>query len=191
MPDQQQLDHERFAAEKIISLCGEIASFERFGNPNEKEPDIVFLAAGASLGMEVTLAYYKGDDDDPTFHAHKAWEFASNPTFDERGIHRDIDPKTGKPKIWDRMDERLRASIQESIDKKCKKTYARVARLWLGIYAYAPLTESYEYDVIAPKLEIPSTNPFELIFVLHFSPDIKRYGTCQVFPEIQRFIGEQ
>jgi hypothetical protein len=89
------------------------------------------------------------------------------------------------------MDGRLRASIQESIDKKCKKTYARVARLWLGIYAYAPLTESYEYDVIAPKLEIPSTNPFELIFVLHFSPDIKRYGTCQVFPEIQRFIGEQ
>jgi hypothetical protein len=191
MPDQKQLDHEKFAAEKIISLCGKIATFERFGNRTVKEPDIIFRACGAILGLEVTLAYYKGDTDDPTFHARKAWEFARNPTFDERGLHRDIDPKTDKPKIWDRMDERLQTSIQESIGKKCKKTYKRAGRLWLGIYAYAPLTESYEYDVIARNLQIPTENPFERIFVLHFSPDIKRYGTCQVFPEIRSFIAKQ
>jgi hypothetical protein len=191
MPEQKQLDHEKFTAKKIISLCSEIATFDRFGNREHKEPDIIFRASDLILGMEVTLASYKGDDDDPTFHARKAWEFARNPTFDQRGLRRDIDPKTGKPKIWNRMDERLQARIQEVIDKKCKKTYNRVARLWLGIYAYAPLTESYEYDVIAPKVKVPRNNPFERIYVLHFSPDIKRYGTCQLSPENRQFIGEQ
>ncbi len=64
MPDQKQLDHEKFTAEKIVSLCGEGALFERFGNPNQREPDIIFSGERV-LGIEVTIAYYQGEDDDP------------------------------------------------------------------------------------------------------------------------------
>jgi len=39
VPDQKQQDHEKFTAEKIVSLCGESAVFDRFGDPTHREPD--------------------------------------------------------------------------------------------------------------------------------------------------------
>jgi hypothetical protein len=40
MPDRIQLDHEKFTAENIVSLVGEPTSFDRLGDPNQREPDI-------------------------------------------------------------------------------------------------------------------------------------------------------
>jgi hypothetical protein len=74
MPDQKQLDHEKFTAEKIVSLCGEVAQFDRWGDPNQREPDVIFSAKDI-LGIEVTLASYQGDQDDPNFYVREQWKF--------------------------------------------------------------------------------------------------------------------
>jgi hypothetical protein len=190
MPDQKQLDHEKFTAEKIVSLCGEGALFERFGNPNQREPDIIFSGERV-LGIEVTIAYNQGEDDDPNFHAREEWKFARNPTFDERGMHRLIDAKTGQPRIWDRMDERITISSQRALNEKCSKQYEGVDRLWLAIYALAPVTESYEFDLVIEKLTIPNINPFERIFILHVTAERGGgYRALQFFPVVRQFLSD-
>lgn len=60
MLDQKQFDHEKVTAEKIVSLSGGPASFDRFGEPNRREPDVIFSSKD-TLGIEVTTAYYLGD----------------------------------------------------------------------------------------------------------------------------------
>jgi hypothetical protein len=188
MPDRTQLDHEKFTAEKIVTLCGEETRFERFGDPSQGEPDVLFSGPPV-LGIEITTAYYGGDADDPNVHAREDWKFARNPQFDENGIHRIIDPGTGTPKVWDRMIERLTASCQRMLDQKCSKDYSGVDRLWLGIYADAPVTESFEVDQVVKELSIPGTNPFERIFILHIT--VERgggYRALQIFPSVVPYL---
>jgi hypothetical protein len=134
MPDQKQLDHEKFTGEKIVSLVVEALHFDRWADPQQMEPDLIF-SDGLTVGIEVTTAYYQGDTDDPNFHAREEWQIARNPTFDERGIHQPVDPRTGRARVWDHMDERLTASCQLKLDEKCSKRYAGVDRRWLTIYA--------------------------------------------------------
>ena len=168
MPDELQRKHEKFAAEKIVELCGQSAMFDRFGDPDKREPDIIF-SAEPILGIEVTLAFYSGDEDDPSFYAREEWKFARDPTFDEHRVHRLVDPKTGQHRIWDHMEERLASSCQLRLNDKCSKVYEGVDRLWLAIYAHALMTESYEIDSIIKTLTIPNINPFERIFILHIT----------------------
>jgi hypothetical protein len=184
MPDQKQLDHERFTAEKIVTLCHEGVRFERHGDPRQGEPDILF-SGSSRLGIEITMAFYQGDPDDPDLQAREDWKFARNPQFDQNGIHRIIDPKTGRPKTWDQMIERLTASCQRALNEKCTKYHSGVDRLWLGIYADAPVTESFEIDEVAKNLSIPATNPFERIFILHITVERRGgYRALQIFPSI-------
>jgi hypothetical protein len=190
MPDQKQLDHEKFTGEKIVSLVGEALHFDRFGDSQQMEPDLIFSDA-CKVGIEVTTAYYHGDSDDPNFHAREEWQFARNPTFDERGIHQSIDPKTGRPRVWDRIDERLTTSCQLKLDEKCSKRYVGVDRLWLAIYAVGRVTESHEYDLIVQKLAIPPVNPFERIFILHVT--VERgggYRALQLCPDVRSFFSQ-
>jgi hypothetical protein len=188
MPDQNQLNHEKFTAERIVSLCGEDTRFSRFGNPTHREPDTIFTGS-SSLGIEITTAYYYGDINDPNFHAREEWQFIRNPTFDERGIHQSIDPVTGRPRVWDRMVKWLTTSCQVALDDKCSKQYAGVERLWLGIYAVAPVTESREFDLIVQKLMISSANPFERIFILHVTVERSGgYRALQFFPTVHSFV---
>jgi hypothetical protein len=67
MPDQNQIKHEKYTAEKIVELCGEDAHFDRFGDPNQNEPDIIFTGSHI-LGIEVTTAYYQVRDFDLAAH---------------------------------------------------------------------------------------------------------------------------
>lgn len=188
MPDQTQLNHERFTAEKIVTLSGEGVCFERFGDPTQGEPDVLF-SGPPILGIEITTAYYEGDADNPNLHAREDWKFARNPRFDEKGIHRIIDPRTGKPKVWDRMIERLAASCQRVLNQKCSKNYSGVERLWLGIYADAPVTESFEIDLVVKELSIPERNPFERIFILHITIESHGgYRALQISPSILPYL---
>ena len=192
MPNQKQLDHEKFkldhekfTAQKIVSLCGEAAQFDRWGDPNQREPDVIFSAKDI-LGIEVTLASYQGDQDDPDFYVREQWKFVKEPTFDEQGIHRTIDPKTGRSKGGDRMIERLQVRCQKAIDQKCSKTYQGIDRLWLGIYVWAPPTEPHEHDLVAQNLVVPNLNPFGRLFLLHRI--VTGYRALQIFPVITSYI---
>jgi hypothetical protein len=188
MPDQNQLDHEKFTAEKIVTLCDEGVRFERFGDPGQREPDVLF-SGRPTLGIEITTAYYEGDADDPHLHAREDWRFARNPQFDTDGIHRIIDPRTGRPKVWDQPVERLTSSCQRALKEKCIKYYLGVDRVWLGIYADAPVTESFEIDQAVEKLSIPETHPFERIFILHVTVERRGgYRALQIFPSIISYL---
>lgn len=187
MPSENQRKLEKFTAEKIISLCGEAYQFARLGD-NRREPDVILKGTDV-LGIEVTLGYYQGDQDDPTFYAHEIWNFVENPTFDAHGVHRIVDPRTGKRKVLDPaiyLSDRLLARCQAAIDDKCSKTYQGIERTWLGIYVYALLTESYELDKIAKRLVIPSVNPFERILLLHRVSS--QYRVVQIFPLMAFYV---
>jgi hypothetical protein len=188
MPDQKQLEHEKFTAEKIVSLTGEPTSFDRFGDPNQREPDVIFSGKNI-LGIEVTTAYYDGDQNDPNLHAREDWKFARNPVFNEHGVHRIIDPETGRPKVWDRMIDRLTTSCQIALNEKCSKQYAGMDRFWLGIYADAPVTESCEFDLIVGKPTIPIVHPFERILILHVTAERGGgYRALQIFPVAASYL---
>jgi hypothetical protein len=55
MPYQEQLNHEKYTGEKIVSLIGEALHFDRFGDPQQMEPDLIF-SNRSKVGMEVTTA---------------------------------------------------------------------------------------------------------------------------------------
>jgi hypothetical protein len=172
-------------------LCEEAVSFDRFGEPRQGEPDILF-SGSSSLGIEITMAFYLGDPDDPNLQAREDWRFARNPQFDENGIHRTIDPKTGRPRTWDRMVERLTATCQNALDRKCARRYSGVQRLWLGIYGNAPVTDSLEFDEVVDRLSIPESNPFERIFILHVT--VERgggYRALQLFPKKAQYLSSE
>jgi hypothetical protein len=83
------------------------------------------------------------------------------------------------------MDIRFQTSLQEAVDRKCAKTYKGFDCLWLGIYGYAPLTESYEYDQIAGKLVIPNRNPFETD--CNSAKQCAGLSVLQLFPDVRSF----
>jgi hypothetical protein len=83
---QTQRDHEEFCAKTLVSLCGEHVQFGHRGN-DQTDPDMIFSAENESLGIEVTSAFFRGDESDPNAHAREAFEFAENPTFDDNGRH--------------------------------------------------------------------------------------------------------
>jgi hypothetical protein len=187
MPHEKQIEHEKFTAEKIVSLCGEDFTFVGFGDQQQREPDVIFSGTH-KLGIEVTTAYYQGDEDDPDLHAREDWKQAINPKWDEHGMHLIIDLKTNRPKVWDRMIERLTTSCQSALERKCSKQYSGVDHVWLAIYGDAPVTESHEFDQVIKMLTIPKVNPFERIFILHVTAERGGgYRALEFFPLVRQF----
>jgi hypothetical protein len=182
MPDQIRFDDEKFTAEKIVSLCGENSQFEKLGDPNRREPDVIFSGSDR-LGVEVTDAGYQGNEDDPDLHIAEQWKFIQHPEFDVNYTHRL--PKPKGQMAWDRMIERLTASCQIRLGNKCSKAYKGIDRLWLGIHVIAPATDPHELDTVAQKLVIPSVNPFGRIFLLHRTSSV--YRVLQIFPLITSY----
>jgi hypothetical protein len=87
MPDDLQLQHERFCGEKALEILGIVHSDFRYGNPDDFEPDLIFTTGEHHIGIEVTSAYPEDDRARPNRHAQAAWQSARKPTFNERGIH--------------------------------------------------------------------------------------------------------
>jgi hypothetical protein len=53
------------------------------------------------------------------------------------------------------------------------------------------VTESYEFDLIAQNLTIPSANPFERIFILHITAERGGgYRALEIFPVVQHFLSD-
>jgi hypothetical protein len=187
MPYQEQREHEEFAAKKLVCLSGEKFRFSRRGN-DSGEPDVLFSGA-CILGIEITFASYRGDGEDPDFWAREIWNFSRDPKFGENGTYRIIDPNTGMPKILDNQIERLTCFRQLRLDEKCRKQYSGVGQLGLGIYAYAPITESHEFDDIAATLSIPARQPFDRIFLIHrvVGGKFDGYRALQIFPDVRAY----
>jgi hypothetical protein len=109
------------------------------------------------------------------------WEFARNPTFDEHGFHQmpgGVDP-----------DKNLARTIQDRLHEKCQKRYHCAGEAWLVIYAQTVVTESYELDNAVDDIEVPASNCFARIFILHVT--VERgggYRAHQIFPQLADYF---
>jgi|SRR6266403_1945 hypothetical protein len=181
MPDNLQLKHERFCGEKVLEILRISRLDFRHGNPGDSEPDLIFQIGEDQLGIEVTSAFPEDDPSRPNRHARAAWEFARNPTFDERGIHQmpgGVDP-----------DKNLAKEIDERLYEKCRKRYQFAGETWLVIYAETVVTESHELDNALQGMQIPASNCFERIFILHVT--VERHGgyrAHQIFPHLADYF---
>jgi hypothetical protein len=86
-----------------------------------------------------------------TLIAREEWKFARKPTFDENGIHRLVDPKTGQPRIWDRMDERVTTSCQRALNEKCSLALRSIGSRSLITSAFRPWTSHFWTSVRSPR----------------------------------------
>jgi hypothetical protein len=182
MPSQTQFDHEEFCAKALVSLCREPVEFTRRGN-DKTEPDMIFSGENDSLGIEVTTAFFQGDEDDPNAHARNAFKYTEKSHFKDQKCQI----------IWQGTDSylRLEKSLKTQLAKKCGKSYRSPARVWLCIYAEREaLVELSELDAITERLEVPAKHPLERIFVFHDLYSGEGKGNCgaiQVFPKLDKF----
>jgi hypothetical protein len=177
MPDEKQLEHERFCGARLLEILKIRYSDLRHGNQHQ-EPDLIFtLPDDIQLGLEVTSAYPEDNPEQPNSFAKRAWKFVRKPTFDEQGIHRmgaGTDP-----------DKHLAREIKGKLAQKCQKKYLKPAEIWLVIYAHAhPVVFSNELDTALDVVQIPELNPFRRIFILHVTSERGGgYRARQLFPE--------
>jgi len=181
MPDDLQLEHERFCGEKVLEILGILHSHFRHGNPGDFEPDLIFKTRDHHIGIEVTSAYPEDDPTRPNRHARATWEFARKPTFNERGIHKM--PGGANP------DQNLAREIKDRLYEKCERRYHCCGETWLVIYAETVVTESHELDNALQGMQFPASNCFARIFILHVT--VERHGgyrAHQIFPELADYF---
>src|SRR6266404_4561261 len=181
MPDDLQLKHECFCGNKVLQILGILHSDFRHGNPEDFEPDLIFKTDEDHIGIEITSAYPEDVPTQPNRHARAAWEFARNPTFDERGVHQM--PGGSDP------DKNLARDIEKRLYEKCQRRYRCPGEVWLVIYAQTVVTESHELDRALQGMQIPESNSFARVFILHVA--VERHGgyrAHQIFPELADYF---
>jgi hypothetical protein len=61
--DSDKAAHERRVADQLLAALGAEATFERRGDPNKNEPDVICRKAdGQVIAIEVVTAYYEDSD---------------------------------------------------------------------------------------------------------------------------------
>ena len=153
--DEVKASHERAVAGKLLEALKIDATFERQGNPDRGEPDLIYRVGGKTVGIEVTTAYYEDSDGKDTA------EIAAN----ERPLRpNEIRPRSGG--IIGEPDQMICKSVQEAIDKKCGKTYSGTDETWLCVEQDAPLSDSASTAECAKNLEVPQKSPFGKIYLM-------------------------
>lgn len=158
-----QSNHERATGEALLKALGISAQFNKHGDPDQREPDLVYLVDGKSLGIEVTSAYYDQG------HARNEWELA------RKRLKPDL---RGSTKLWsgDEPDKLIAASVQERIVEKASKTYAGVDSTWLCIYSEAPLSDLADMRVLVRGLHVPQQHCFGRLFLAFPAPFHDGFG---------------
>ena len=64
-------NHEKAVTRQLLELVNARVSFQRFGDPVNREPDVIYTCGGKTLGIEVSTAYYRNRD------AQDEWEIAT------------------------------------------------------------------------------------------------------------------
>jgi len=152
--------HEKAVADQLLDALRINADFERLGDPDKKEPDVICRQGDRILGIEVATAYY-GDRD-----AKDEWEIAAgeNPLSPE-----EIRP--GSVGIMVGPDNMICNRIQRELEDKCAKEYTGSDETWLCINISAALSDAESVAQCAKELKLPRAHRFARIYLTYTAPE--------------------
>lgn len=135
------------------------ATFERMGDPDKGEPDVIFKIEAKTIGIEVATAYYEDSD------GKDAAEIAAG----ERPLGPgEIRPRSGG--VIGSPDRTICERTQAELEDKCSKTYAGVDETWLCINQDAPLSDAASVAECVRNLKVPAKHNFARIYLTYTAP---------------------
>jgi hypothetical protein len=163
--------HERAVAEKLLKTLKIDATFERKGDPNKDEPDVIYKIEDKTVGIEVATAYYEDSD------AKDEWEIATGENPLAPG---EIRPRSGG--VIGSPDRAICERIQAELEDKCRKTYAGVDETWLSIEQNAALSDARSTEECVKNLKVPADHKFSRIYLTYDAPlhDGSGYTALQI-----------
>ena len=151
-------EHERAVASQLLEALQANTSFERFGDPTKREPDVIYTYNGSTLGIEVSTAYY-GERD-----AQDEWEIATG--------ERPLAPEEIRPSgVIGNPDQTIQDRVQTELDDKCAKVYAGSNEAWLCINLNAALSDAQSVAACAKELQVPQRHRFARIYLSYTAPE--------------------
>jgi hypothetical protein len=152
--------HEKAVADQLMEVERIDAAFERAGDPNQKEPDVIYRIGAQTIGVEVATAYYDEAD------AQAEWEIATG----EQPLAPD-EIRATPTGIMGNPDHMICKAIQEELEDKCSKTYTGADEIWLCINMIAALSDGKSLAECVEDLEIPTEHNFARIYLTYTAPE--------------------
>jgi len=166
-------DRERAVADRLLAALETEATFARYGDPKESEPDVLYRKAdGKIFGIEVSTAYYEDSD------AKDGAEIATGEKPLGAGeIRVRSGGDLGEP------DQKICERVQKELEDKCVKAYVGPDETWLCIYQEALLSDAESVAECVKSLKVPAKHQFARIYLTYMAPVHQggRYTSVRLF----------
>jgi hypothetical protein len=158
--DSIKARHERAVADQLFTTLQVEATFVRRGDPNKREPDVIYrTASGQTIGIEVVTAYYEDSDAQDAAEIAAGEKSLGPGEIRERSSGLLVEP-----------DQMICERIQKELEKKCRKNYAGSDEKWLCINQDALLADAASVAECVKNLAVPAKHGFARIYLTYTAP---------------------
>ncbi|MCI0622781.1 MAG: hypothetical protein L0387_14160 [Acidobacteria bacterium] len=151
--------HEKAVADQLLQVLRVEATFARHGDPNQREPDVIYSIDGRDVGIEVATAYYEDSD------ASDEWSLAAG--------EREVSPKGYEERsggVLRSPDQMICERVQAEVNDKCGKQYAGAEEFWLCIEQRAALSDAASVQECVKSLTVQQEPPFARLYLTCLAP---------------------
>lgn len=151
--------HEKAVADQLLGVLKINATFVRNGDPNQREPDVIYRIGDRTLGIEVATAYYEDSD------ARDEWTLAAEEReFSPEGF----EPRSGG--VLNGPDQMICERVQAEVNDKCGKQYTGAEEFWLCIEQRAALSDAASVRECLESLTVPRGHQFARLYLTYIAP---------------------